>query len=298
MKNFLKWLLGTLGILVVMSMVGPIISSEETQTVVPKPYEGISVDELMKIKYAVKYTTFAKDYYSIGNIWMVDKKGYRRHRMFARSRIILNRPLDDLCYKDLVVMTKPQNIRGLAVLSWSYLDPEKEQDIWLWLPSLKKIRKVSQASADDSFMGTDFTTEEVSVRRFEDETYRMIGEEIFNGYHSEFNNKTYHEGLPCYVVEATPKRKNWYYSKRILWISKEWGGCVLDEYYDRLGRKSKTLFRAYEYVKDYPAQVFLECKDLRAEHLTVIEIEVENAEYDQGLDERFFTQKTLMRSRW
>lgn len=296
MKNFLKWLLGTLGIFVLMSTFGSIISSEETQTVVPRPYEGISVDELMKIKYAVKYTTFARDYHSIGDFWMVDKKGYRRHRRFSRSRIILNRPSDGICYKDLVVMTEPYNIRGLAILSWSYLNPEREQDIWLWLPSLKKIRKVSQASADDSFMGSDFTTEEVSVRRFEDETYRMIGEEIFKGYHSEFNNKTYHKDIPCYVVEATPKRKNWYYSRRVLWISKEYGAAVFEEYYDQLGRKSKALFRAYEYVKDYPAQVFLECKDLRTEHLTAIEMD--NIEFDKGLDERFFTQKTLMRSRW
>jgi len=197
----------------------------------------------------------------------------------------------------MVVFTEPQSAKGLAVLTWTYIDPKKEQDVWLWLPSLKKIRRISQAQADDSFMGSDFTTEEITIRRWEDETYSIIGEEKFKGYYCEFTKKTYYQGLDCYLVEAKPKRKDWYYSKRIVWIDKNTGASIYDEIYDPLGRNTRTIFREYqEYPKGYLPQTLLECIDLRTGHRTIVTFD--KIVFDSGLTESFFTEKTLMRSKW
>jgi len=195
------------------------------------------------------------------------------------------------------VFTDPGSVKGLAILTWTYIDPKKEQDAWLWLPSLKRIRRISQSQADDSFMGTDFTTEEITLRRWEDETYEIVGNEKFEGYHSEFTGKTYYEGLDCYVVEAKPKRKDWYYSKRIVWIDKNTGASIFDEIYDPLERKARTLFREYqEYQKGYLPQTLLECKDLRTGHKTIITFD--EIKFDSGLKEGLFTEKTLLRGKW
>jgi hypothetical protein len=284
----LKWLFLGCGLALVLS---------HFASAIDKPYEGISADDLMKIKYYIKHTKFAQDYQSAGDVWLITKGGFKRHRKFLRSRITLNRESDGVDYKDMVVFTEPGNVKGLAILTWTYINPKKEQDSWLWLPSLRKIRRISQSQADDSFMGTDFTTEEITLRRWEDETYEIIGNEKFKGYHSEFTGKTYYEGLDCYVVEAKPKRKDWYYSKRIVWIDKNTGASIFDEIYDPLERKARTLFREYqEYEKGYLPQTLLECKDMRTGHKTIITFD--EIKFDSGLKEGLFTEKTLLRGKW
>ena len=262
--------------------------------------KGMSADEIMRIKYHNKYTVFANDYESVGYVYYVEKNGTKRQRTFLRKRILLGRPSDGLAYKDLVMFTGPTLVKGMAILTWSYLDTEQEQDQWLWLPSLKKIRKISQAQSDDSFMGSDFSTEEITTRRFEDETYKLLREEKFKGFTSEFNNKAYKKGADCFVIEARPKRSPWYYSKRIVWIDKETGGDIYHEVYDAKGRLFKYIFKNYDIRevdgKDYCEQNFLEAKDLNTGHKT--EIVFTNIKFDQGFDERGFSAKVLERSKW
>ena len=149
-------------------------------------------------------------------------------------------------------------------------------------------------------MGSDFTVEEVSTRRFEDETYKLIGEEEFKGYTFEHTGKLKDKGRPCFVIEAKPLKPHWYYAKRVVWVDKDTGGNILDEYYDKKGRLFKTIYREWIWTdlgdKKYPRHDSLEAKDLRTGHRTVILMK--DTEFDQGKSEQIFTVKTLMRSRW
>jgi len=264
-----------------------------------KPKDGMSVDEIMQIEYFVKYTKFAHDVNMGGKAYFIDKSGSTREKETARLRITLGRKSDDIAYKDLVIFTTPQ-VRGLGTLTWTYMDPKKQQDSWLWVPSLKKIRKISNANADDSFLGSDFTIDDILTRRFEDETYTLIGTENFKGYNCEYDKKTYFKDAPCFVIECKPKKSPWYYSKRILWVDKNTGGGIYEEMYDPLGRMFKTLFKDYEIIKvngkDYPAQILLEGKDLRTGHRTVI-INTD-IKFDTGLSEDLFTERALTQTRW
>lgn len=265
-----------------------------------KPAAGMSVDEIMQIKYFNKYTMFAHDYQSTGDVIFIEKDGSKRNRRFLRERIILGRASDDVSYKDLVMFTEPTSVKGLATLTWNYMNSNRDQDVWLWLPSLRKIRKVSAGQADDSFMGGDLTVEEITSRRFSDETYKLVGEENFKGYTSVYDGKVFHKDEPCYVIECYPKRKPWYYSKRVAYVSKNFGGDMLDEIYDTNGKMYRTLFRGWIIMnvngKEYPAQNRVEANDLRTGHKTVMLFD--EIKFDQGLSEDVFTQKTLMRSRW
>lgn len=263
------------------------------------PKEGMSADEIMRIKYHNKYSLFAHDYQQTGKVIYVDKSGFTRKRRWKRMRIT-KAGEDGISYKDIVVFTYPTELKGLAVLTWTYEDPQKEQNVWLWLPSLKKVRKISASEDDDAFLGSDFTVEEVSTRRFEDEAYKLLGEKNFKGYEFEQTGEVKFKDKPCFVIEAKPLKPHWYYSKRIVWIDKETGGNIFEEYYDKKGRLFKTLFREWVWIdsgdKKYPTQVSLECKDLRTGHRTVILME--ETKYDEGLSEYNFTVKALMRSRW
>jgi hypothetical protein len=265
-----------------------------------KPADGMSADEIMQIENFVKYTKCARDAQFEGKAYFVDKSGAVRERETTRIRITLGRKSDDMAYKDLVMFTAPTQVKGLATLTWTYMDPKRQQDSWLWVPSLKKIRKISAANADDSFMGSDFTVEDILTRRFEDETYTLIGSENFKGYACEFDKKTYFQGTPCFVIEAKPKRSPWYYSKRVLWVEKNTGGGVYEEMYDSTGRIFKTIFKDYQIYKvdgkEYAAQVLLEGKDLRTGHRTVITNT--KIAFDKGLSEASFTERALAESRW
>jgi len=261
---------------------------------------GMSVEDIMQIQNFIQYTKFANDYQSTGYVYLIEANGSKRQRTFLRKRIILGRPTDNIAYKDFTSYTGPTSVKGLSILSWSYTKYGQDPDQWLWIPSLKKIRKVSVAQGDDSFMGSDFTTEEITTRKFEDETYKLIEEEKFGGYTAAFDGKTYKQGADCYVVEARPKRSPWYYSKRIAWIEKATGGDIFQEVYDQEGRKFKTLLKIYENMevngRKYPTQTVLECKDLRTNHETVIEMK--DIKFDQGLEERDFSEKVIERSKW
>ena len=262
--------------------------------------EGMSADQIMRVNFHNKYSLFAQDYLlPTAQILYVDKSGFTRKKLAKRLRTI-KAGQDGISYKDLIVVTYPTETKGLAILTWTYQDPSKDQDVWLWLPSLKKVRKMSSSEDDDAFMGSDFTVEEVSTRKFEDETYKLLGEKDFKGYTFEHTGEMKFKGKPCFVVEAIPKKPHWYYAKRIVWIDKDTGGNIFDEYYDKKGKLFKTLFREWNWykpdTKKYPEQISLECKDLRTGHRTVIINEGE--EYDQGISEQEFTVKALMRSRW
>jgi len=263
------------------------------------PQEGMSAEEIMQIKYHNKYSLFAQDYQQTGEVLYIDPSGFTRKRVWKRQRIV-KAGQEGISYKDLVVMTYPTELKGLAVLTWTYEDPEKDQNVWLWIPSLKKVRKISASEDDDAFMGSDFTVEEVSTRRFEDESYKLIESKNFPGYKFEQTGEVKFKDKPCFVVECTPLKPHWYYGKRIVWIDKDTGGNIFEEYYDKNGKLFKTLFREWVWTdlgdKKYPTQISLECKDLRTNHRTVILMK--DTKYDRDLSEYDFTVKALMRSRW
>lgn len=266
-----------------------------TQT---KPADGMSINALMKMSYHIKFTKDCKDYESWGGFDLVDKKGLVRKRGWHRYRIILDRLSDGIDYKDILVMDKPQNVKGLGVLTWSYLDPDKDQEVWLWLPSLRKVRRISQTEDDASFLGSDWTYEEVVSGRYENDTYRLISEEVFPGYTSTYTNQEYNKDVPCYLIEATPTRKDWYYAKKNIYLDKKTACNIFEEYFDSKGSKIKTISRYWTTFRDAPylTEDFDECRDLRLGHYTPVDIT--DVVFDNQLQESMFSERSLMRIKW
>ena len=148
-------------------------------------------------------------------------------------------------------------------------------------------------------MGTEWTTEEVSTRKWADETYTTLYEKKFEGYTSPFTNQTYHKGTDCYVIEARPKRKDWYYSKRIAWLDKKFGGLIFDEVFDNAGKKRRVFLKEYELRENgCIPQTYrvVRCFFLLATFF--VSFNEKDIKFNTGLEESFFVEKTLIQSQW
>ncbi|HOJ38841.1 MAG TPA: outer membrane lipoprotein-sorting protein [bacterium] len=263
---------------------------------VPKPKEGMSVDQLIDVWYQIQFTRFARDYTSNNKVILIDRGKARRERQGYRARIILQQHGID--YKDYVAFVSPAAVKGVATLTWSYLDPEKEREQWLYLPSLKKARRTSPANDDDSFMGSVFTVEEITSWRPSYETYKLVGVKKFPGYKSEYDGKTYYAGDDCYLIEAFPRRQTTLRSRRTFWLRKSDGCCLFQEVFDKNGKMYKTLFRSYQLVgpNSYPTQIIIEGKDLRTGDVSIVVNE--EIKFDQGLKENIFSVENLQKMKW
>ncbi|MDY6970817.1 MAG: outer membrane lipoprotein-sorting protein [Thermodesulfobacteriota bacterium] len=159
----------------------------------------------------------------------------------------------------MVHWTYPPDIRGSGILVWSYNNKDRDQDTWIWFPSLRKVRRLTPANGDDYLAGSYKTFSNCMLRRITDEEYQIIGET--KGYvfycltnydyiamqhkyapHSpEFDRFMRGTIQPreCWVVRSISVKGGYcdYYKTRIWLADKEWGyGPCLEEYYSEKGK--------------------------------------------------------------
>jgi len=110
--------------------------------------------------------------------------------------------------KKIMFFTAPADIRETSFLNWSYDDPAKDDDQWIYLPALGKVKRISSDSKDDYFMGSDFTYDDLGDRHPDEDTHKLLRTETL-------------EGEECYVVESLPKEEGYMYSKTETWVIKD-----------------------------------------------------------------------------
>ena len=184
--------------------------------------------------------------------------------------------------KSVMVFEKPADVKGTAFLSWEYDAPEKEDDKWLYMPAMKKVRRISGASKNEYFMGSDFTYDDMGDRNVEEDTHTLLGEEPVNG-------------RACWKIESVPVDKDDMYSRKVVWILKSAYLAVKAEYYDRDGLIK--IFRAVDFrEQDGFWTVFRsEMDNVSRDHKTILE--VDTIEYDTGIKESLFTVSAIQRGR-
>ncbi len=263
---------------------------------VQRPTDAMTADQLVRIWYEIEFTRFARDYKNFNTFFLIDRTGARRERKAYRARMTVQK--NGIDYKDFAVFLAPASIKGVAMLTWTYLDPQREREQWLYLPSMRKARRSSPAEDDDNTLGTVLTVEEITSWRPEHEQYRLLGKQNFTGYTSILDNQKYYAGELCYVIEAVPMRRNAIRSKRTFWLRSTDACCLFQEVFDRNGALYKTIFRKYDLIgdKQYPAIVLVEAQDLRTQEKTVIRCDT--IVFDSGMDEADFSIDYLQRMKW
>ena len=144
-------------------------------------------------------------------------------------------PDESLGDRSLVVFDSPNDIKGTALLSHArILDPD---DQWLFLPALKRVKRISSANKSGPFVGSEFAFEDFTALELNKYDYRWLEEATI-------------DGLAMDVVERTPRYENSGYSRQVSWVDREVHQVRKVEFYDRRGDLLKTLvlseYRAYD----------------------------------------------------
>jgi len=137
--------------------------------------------------------------------------------------------------KSLVIFNSPRDVEGTALLSHAkILDPD---DQWLFLPALKRVKRISSANKSGPFVGSEFAFEDFTITELNKFTYAYVGEEEV-------------DGMMMDVVERFPRYEKSGYTKQKSWIDKDVYQARKLEFYDRRGDLLKTLtlsdYREYD----------------------------------------------------
>ena len=121
--------------------------------------------------------------------------------------------------KHLVVFDSPKDVKGTALLTYSHKVDDDDQ--WLYLPALKRVKRISSRNKSGSFMGSEFSYEDIASQEVERYTYKWVRDEVY-------------EGHECFVVERYPiDKRNSGYTKQVAWIEKGEYRTMKVDYYDR-----------------------------------------------------------------
>jgi outer membrane lipoprotein-sorting protein len=224
----------------------------------------------------------AKDESMLLTMGLVNSKGkemVRKIEQITRQDNNKNRSL-------IIKFLAPADVKGTGFLSLEHKD--REDDQWLYLPALNKTRRISASDETDSFMGSDFTFEDLNREDLKDYSYTLKGEVT-------------HDETACYLIEAIPnnekKKKESGYSKREITVRKDNFVIVHVKFYGKDGQPSK-IFKASN-VKQVPGSpkyraYKLEMEDLKNKHKTYLTLE--NIKIDKGVSADLFTQRYLERA--
>ena len=153
----------------------------------------------------------------------------------AKNGTVSERVMDQYSKKDgrennraVIVFQDPASVKGTRFLTME--NPGKDNDQWIFLPSLGKVRRIAASEGSGSFMGSDFSYDDISSvdRKTDLDNHKILREE-------KIREKD------CYVIESVPKDASYQYSKMIQWIDKANFVTYKVELYDKKGTQVKLL---------------------------------------------------------
>ena len=213
--------------------------------------------------------------YSEMELTLIKKNGDKRERKVVSWSIDEGKDK-----KTLMFFTYPGDVNGTGFLTWDYDDINKDDDKWLYLPAMKKTRRISGSSSKtDYFMGTDFTYNDMGSRNIDEDTHTLIREEE-------------RDGQQCWVIESVPVDKREIYSRKVTWIRQDCCVAVYVEFYDKLDKLHRKLtISDIKQVQGYWTKSHMEMQNVQTGHSTVIVMK--NPQYDLKVDKSMFTVAKL-----
>lgn len=184
--------------------------------------------------------------------------------------------------KSLTIFDHPADVKGTAFLSYTHA--VKPDDQWLYLPALKRVKRISSANKSGPFMGSEFAYEDISSQEIEKYRYRYLRDETI-------------DGQEAFVIERFPRYKHSGYTKQIVWMDKRHYRVLKVEYFDRKGAHLKTLtMQGYRQYRD---------KFWRADRMDMVNHQNgksttllwSNYRFTSGLSDRDFDRNSLKRAR-
>ena len=184
--------------------------------------------------------------------------------------------------KSLTIFDTPADVKGTAFLSFSHA--LKADDQWLYLPALKRVKRISSANKSGPFMGSEFAYEDLASQEIDKYTYKWLRDESL-------------EGRETMVIERIPQYEHSGYTRQVVWVDSQMWQALKVEYYDRKNALLKTLTMSHY-------QRYLD-RHWRADSMRMVnhqtgkstELEWSAYRHQTGLSDRDFDRSALKRVR-
>ena len=212
---------------------------------------------------------------------LTNKSGQQRVRKTTGVTKLEANGIDN---KRMTRFLEPADVKGTVSLLNEHSD--KDDDIWIYLPSIKKVRRLVSSNKKDSFVGTDFSYGDVIGHKVNEWTHKIIKEEDV-------------DGKPTYVIESLPRdaaiKTSSGYSKRVNWIQKDNFVTLKGMMYDEAGELVKeshfSHFTNIDPAKGKWQAGELKVSNVQTEHNTVIHID--EFKVNTGVKDDFFTTRYM-----
>ena len=244
-----------------------------------------SAREILDQAKAVNDAREPKDTSQKTKMTLIDSRGGER----VRDLEIQNKSYGHRTRKAITFFLTPPEVRGVGFLAWAY--PDKDDDQWLYLPELKRVRQISGSSRKQSFQGSDFSYDDLQL--FDD---------VRDWTETDATSKLLREGevvdgVPCAVIELLPQGKEYDYGKLIVWLDRKDATFRKVELYDKKdGALVKTLtLSKYETIDKVPTPHSIEM--VNAKKGTKTRMDNSEIRYNRGLPDDNFTERALERGR-
>lgn len=185
--------------------------------------------------------------------------------------------------RNLTVVREPQDVAGTALLTHSHDNREDEQ--WLYLPALSRVKRIASGNRAGSFMGSEFSYADFTAQPVEQFNFELLREEK-------------RRGVDAYIIERRPKPEfDAVYARQVAWLDQEHYRTLRVAYYNDAGQHLKTLVA--EEFREYPNGQWRASTLTMTNHLTDASsvLRWEGIRFDNGFTERDFSIDALKRAR-
>jgi hypothetical protein len=202
-----------------------------------------------------------------------DKGGDRR----IRKMLMYRKDFEDL-EKRLTRFTSPADIAGTGFLNWDNSDTEDDQ--FLYLPALKRVRRIVSSQKHLRFVNTDFTNEDMERREVARDDHDLLGTEEYNG-------------LRCFVVKSTPREKDSsQYGYVRSWVVEDLDIAVKMEFFDKKLNHKKT-FEVMSLKKIDTIWTVVKYSMIDHDRMHRTTLELKSIRYNVGIPDSYFTKHFL-----
>jgi outer membrane lipoprotein-sorting protein len=214
---------------------------------------------------------------------LIDKNGKKRIRDL--KTFTKNKGEDKL---KLMFFMTPADVKNTAFLTYDYEDSSKDDDQWLYLPELQKVKRIASSDKSSSFMGSDFTYSDMTSRNVADYSYKIMKEPTIGGH------KTW-QLLVTPKSEKTVEETG--YTKSIVFVRQDNFVIIQALNYIKAGKKLKYMkvkgLKKIDGIWTATEMQMVTKKGKKMLHKTIFKFS--DIKYNQDLDETLFTTRTLER---
>lgn len=230
-------------------------------------------DEIMK-KSHLAYYYAANDGMAEVTMTLIDKKGKERNREFAMLRLDLEEGGNQKYY---TYFKKPSDVSRLTFMVHKTSGGNDKR--WIYVPAVDLVKPISADDKNSSFVGSDFSYEDVSGRHWSEDNHTFVNEADL-------------DGKPVFVIESVPKQEYKGFARKVSYIDKETLLPLKEEYYD----KKDNLVRVFtadkvEVIDGVPTVTIRAMENVKKGSKTIVDFS--KITYDVGIEDDVFTERYL-----